>query len=123
MLGQAFGATVARAPELLHGKTSPVSHDQIDIFAGLPSPFEATRYHSLTVLPETLGAELEPLAWAEQAAGQAASRVLMGMRHRSLPYRGVQFHPESVLTTHGPQLLRNFVVACGEAAVAGAPSS
>ena len=78
----------------MHGKTSPVRHEDHGIFAGLPNPFEATRYHSLEVKEETLPAELEPLAWADDG-------TLMGMRHRELPYWGVQFHPESVLTGAG----------------------
>jgi len=105
VLGQVFGATIGQAPELLHGKTSDIEHDGRDVFTGLPQPFEATRYHSLTVLPETLPEELEPLAWA-------ADGVLMGMRHKQLPYRGVQFHPESILTSAGPELIRNFLALC-----------
>jgi anthranilate synthase component 2 len=104
-LGAAFGATVDRAPKLMHGKTSPVRHHDAGIFAGLPNPFEATRYHSLEVKEGTLPAELEPLAWADDG-------TLMGMRHRDLPYWGVQFHPESVLTGAGPHLLGNFLDLC-----------
>ena len=104
-MGVAFGAVVERAPRLMHGKTSPVSHDGRGLFAGLPSPFDATRYHSLEVKPETLPAELEPVAWTEE-------RTLMAMRHRELPWWGVQFHPESVLTGAGPLLLRNFLDLC-----------
>ena len=107
-LGVAFGAAVERAPRLLHGKTSPVRHQGEGVFAGLPDPFEATRYHSLAVREETLPAELEPLAWADDG-------VLMGMRHRELPYHGVQFHPESVLTGAGPHLIANFLTLCGGA--------
>ncbi len=105
VLGQAFGGRVERAPQLVHGKTSEVIHEGAGIFRDLPMPFEATRYHSLTVVPETLPEELEPLAWTDD-------HVLMGMRHRRLPYWGVQFHPESILTTAGPTLLRNFVEEC-----------
>ncbi len=94
-----------RAPELVHGKTSEILHEGEELFSGLPSPFEATRYHSLAIVPETLPAELQPLAWT-------ADGVLMGMRHRELPYWGVQFHPESILTTHGPRLLNNFLARC-----------
>jgi anthranilate synthase/aminodeoxychorismate synthase-like glutamine amidotransferase len=108
-MGVAFGAVVERAPRLMHGKTSPVSHDGRGLFAGLPSPFDATRYHSLEVKPETLPAELEPVAWTEE-------RTLMAMRHRELPWWGVQFHPESVLTGAGPLLLRNFLDLCREEA-------
>jgi anthranilate synthase component 2 len=104
-LGMAFGATVDRAPKLMHGKTSPVRHQDMGIFAGLPNPFEATRYHSLEVKEATLPPELEPLAWADDG-------TLMGMRHRDLPYWGVQFHPESVLTSAGPHLLGNFLDLC-----------
>lgn len=106
-LGVAFGAVVDRAPRLLHGKTSPVRHQGEGVFAGLPDPFEATRYHSLAVREETLPAELEPIAWADDG-------VLMGMRHRELPYHGVQFHPESVLTGAGPHLMANFLALCGD---------
>jgi anthranilate synthase/aminodeoxychorismate synthase-like glutamine amidotransferase len=104
-LGLAFGATVDRAPRLMHGKTSPVRHGDQGVFAGLPNPFEATRYHSLEVKENTLPDELEPLAWADDG-------TLMGLRHRSLPYWGVQFHPESVLTGSGPRLLANFLALC-----------
>jgi para-aminobenzoate synthetase component 2 len=104
-LGVAFGATVDRAPRLMHGKTSPVRHGDQGVFAGLPNPFDATRYHSLEVKEGTLPEELEPLAWADDG-------TLMGLRHRSLPYWGVQFHPESVLTDSGPRLLANFLQIC-----------
>ena len=107
-LGVAFGATVDRAPRLMHGKTSPVRHGDQGVFAGLPNPFPATRYHSLEVKEGTLPAELEPLAWADDG-------TLMGMRHRELPFWGVQFHPESVLTGSGPRLLANFLDLCREA--------
>jgi anthranilate synthase/aminodeoxychorismate synthase-like glutamine amidotransferase len=116
-LGMAFGATVDRAPKLMHGKTSPVRHQDLGVFAGLPNPFEATRYHSLEVKEGTLPKELEPLAWADDG-------TLMGMRHRELPYWGVQFHPESVLTASGPHLLGNFLEICREArAVEGADAA
>jgi len=107
-LGVAFGATVDRAPRLMHGKTSPVRHNDGGVFAGLPNPFEATRYHSLEVKEGTLPGELEPLAWADDG-------TLMGLRHRELPYWGVQFHPESVLTAAGPHLVANFLKLCGGA--------
>ena len=110
-LGLAFGATVDRAPKLMHGKTSPVRHQDVGVFAGLPDPFEATRYHSLEVKEGTLPRELEPLAWADDG-------TLMGMRHRELPYWGVQFHPESVLTACGPHLLGNFLEICRKAGAA-----
>jgi anthranilate synthase component 2 len=101
-LGHAFGAAVTRAPRLMHGKTSTVRHDRREIFAGLPDPLVATRYHSLRVEEATLGADLEATAWADDG-------TLMGLRHRSLPYWGVQFHPESILTPDGPRLLANFL--------------
>ena len=105
-LGVAFGARCERAPRLMHGKTSPVRHLGKGLFAGLPDPFEATRYHSLAVPERSLPAELEPIAWADDG-------TLMGMAHRELPYWGVQFHPESVLTVEGPRLLGNFLRLCG----------
>ena len=98
---------VSRAPELLHGKTSLVQHDGRGVFQDLPSPFTATRYHSLAVEPETVGEDLEVTA-------TTASGVIMGIRHTSHPVRGVQFHPESVLTEHGHHLLANWLVECGE---------
>jgi anthranilate synthase/aminodeoxychorismate synthase-like glutamine amidotransferase len=115
-LGVAFGATVDRAPRLMHGKTSPVRHGDQDVFAGLPNPFEATRYHSLEVKEGTLPAELEPLAWADDG-------TLMGLRHRELPYWGVQFHPESVLTGSGPHLLSNFLDLCKAANAGGSANA
>ena len=105
-IGAAFGGTVTRAPELLHGKTSTVQHKGTGVLAGLPDPFTATRYHSLAVLPETLPAEIEVTAWTE-------SGVVMAMRHRTLPIEGVQFHPESVLTEGGHTMLANWLAACG----------
>ncbi|MCB1032300.1 MAG: aminodeoxychorismate/anthranilate synthase component II [Acidobacteria bacterium] len=104
-LGQAFGGEVVPARELMHGKTSQVRHGSEGPFEGLPNPFEATRYHSLVVREESLPTELEPLAWSEDG-------TLMGMRHRRLPYWGVQFHPESILTASGPGLLANFLKVC-----------
>ncbi|WP_067858072.1 aminodeoxychorismate/anthranilate synthase component II [Nocardia shimofusensis] len=106
-IGEAFGATVTRAPELLHGKTSSVFHIGAGVLAGLPDPFTATRYHSLTVLEETLPAEIEVL-------GRTESGVVMAMRHRELPIHGVQFHPESVLTQGGHRMLANWLGVCGE---------
>nr|WP_296067157.1 aminodeoxychorismate/anthranilate synthase component II [uncultured Actinoplanes sp.] len=105
-IGAAFGATVARAPELLHGKTSEVQHTGVGVLAGLPDPFTATRYHSLAVLPETLPAEIE-------VTGRTGSGVVMAMRHRDLPIEGVQFHPESVLTAGGHTMLANWLASCG----------
>lgn len=106
-LGVAFGAVVDRAPRQMHGKTSMVRHGDDGVFCGLPNPFEATRYHSLEVKEATLTADLVPIAWSEDG-------TLMGLRHRSLPYWGVQFHPESVLTGAGPHLLGNFLGLCHE---------
>ncbi|MCG3043069.1 aminodeoxychorismate/anthranilate synthase component II [Streptomyces fenghuangensis] len=103
----AYGGVVDRAPELLHGKTSPVSHGDGGVFAGLPSPFTATRYHSLAVEPATVPAELEVTAWTETG-------VVMGLRHRELPVEGVQFHPESVLTEWGHLMLANWLAECGD---------
>lgn len=105
-IGQAFGGEVVRAGRLMHGKTSPIQHDGRTIFTGLPSPFEATRYHSLLVRRETLPDCLS--VSAETAEGE-----IMGLRHKELPVEGVQFHPESVLTTHGKELLHNFVFGAG----------
>ena len=102
-IGAAFGGRVLRAPELRHGKTSPVSHHGDGIFGGLPSPFTATRYHSLMVERETLPAVLEAIAWSDD------DDLIMGLRHRSLPTYGVQFHPESIMTEHGKTLLANFM--------------
>jgi len=106
-IGVAFGATVSRAPELLHGKTSQVHHTGVGVFKSLPSPFTATRYHSLAVEPATIGKDLE-------VTGKTESGVVMSMRHKSLPIEGVQFHPESVLTEHGHLMLANWLTQCGD---------
>ncbi|MFC0429285.1 aminodeoxychorismate/anthranilate synthase component II [Kutzneria buriramensis] len=105
-IGVVFGGTVDRAPELLHGKTSLVEHSGAGVLAGVPSPFVATRYHSLTVLPETVPAELE-------VTGRTETGIVMAMRHRELPIDGVQFHPESVLTDGGHRMLANWMTAAG----------
>ena len=105
-IAEAFGAEVVRAPELLHGKTSEVVHDGAGVLAGLPSPFTATRYHSLAVDRATVPAELE-------VTGTTASGVVMALRHRELPVEGVQFHPESVLTEGGHRLLATWLDTCG----------
>ncbi|MFC8730980.1 aminodeoxychorismate/anthranilate synthase component II [Luteimicrobium sp. NPDC057192] len=105
-LGEAFGATVTHAPELMHGKTSLVEHHGTGVLAGLPDPFTATRYHSLAVVRDTVPDELEITA-------QTASGVVMGLQHRTLPLHGVQFHPESVLTEGGHRLLANWLEVCG----------
>jgi anthranilate synthase/aminodeoxychorismate synthase-like glutamine amidotransferase len=105
-IGAAFGGQVVRAKNLMHGKTSPVEHDGRTIFRGLPSPMTATRYHSLIVAEEDLPAELEVSAWTRDSDG---TRVIMGLRHRKFAVEGVQFHPESVLTDAGKQLVANFL--------------
>ncbi|BDX29469.1 glutamine amidotransferase [Mycobacterium antarcticum] len=105
-IGVAFGGTVDRAPELLHGKTSSVNHANIGVLHGLPDPFTATRYHSLTILPETMPAELEVTA-------QTSGGVVMGVQHVDLPIHGVQFHPESILTEGGHRMLANWLEVCG----------
>ena len=108
-IGVAFGATVSRAPELLHGKTSLIHHSGQGVLADLPSPFTATRYHSLCVERDTVAADLEITSATE-------SGIVMSMRHRTLPIEGVQFHPESVLTEHGHQMLANWLFECGDKA-------
>ena len=106
-IGVAFGAKVSRAPELLHGKTSLVYHKQKGVLTDLPSPFTATRYHSLCVEKESVPDVLE-------ITGTTDSGLVMSMQHFSLPIHGVQFHPESVLTEHGHQMLANWLVMCGD---------
>lgn len=106
-IGQAFGGTVRRADRLMHGKTSRIRHDGRGVFAGLPTPFTATRYHSL-VVDAALPACLEATAWCDDI-GYVGAPELMGVRHRELPIEGVQFHPESFLTEHGHAMLRNFL--------------
>jgi anthranilate synthase component 2 len=101
-MGQVFGGSVVSAPQLMHGKTSEIHHDGLGVFAGLPNPFVATRYHSLVVDPLSVPAELV-------VSATASDGVIMGLRHRDLPLEGVQFHPESVLTASGPALLNNFL--------------
>jgi para-aminobenzoate synthetase component 2 len=101
-IGFCWGAQIPRAKRLMHGKTSEIYHDGRTIFAGLSNPFTATRYHSLTVDRETLSKDFEVTAWTDQDE-------LMGIRHRTMPVEGVQFHPESFLTTEGPKLLANFL--------------
>jgi anthranilate synthase component 2 len=108
-LGQAFGGKVVRARQIMHGKTSMIRHRGAGVFAGLSDPFEATRYHSLVVQKQDLPDCLEMTAWTEDADGQVDE--IMGLRHRSLRAEGVQFHPESILTRHGHDLLRNFLRA------------
>ncbi|MEU3346967.1 aminodeoxychorismate/anthranilate synthase component II [Streptomyces sp. NPDC006700] len=103
----AYGGVVDRAPELLHGKTSLVEHEGTGVFAGLPSPFTATRYHSLAAEPATVPDELVVTARTHDG-------IIMGLRHRELPVEGVQFHPESVLTEHGHRMLANWLAECGD---------
>ena len=105
-IGQAFGARIVRAPQLMHGKTDLIHHDNRGMFANLPNPFVATRYHSLVIAPETLPPDLEVSAWVDGADG---ARQIMGVRHKHLPIEGWQFHPESFLTQPGPELLRRFL--------------
>ena len=101
-IGEAFGGRIVRASRLMHGKTSPIMHDSRTIFAGLPTPFEAIRYHSLLVEPDSLPECLEVSAWT-------AEGEIMGVRHKRLAVEGVQFHPESILTQYGKELLKNFL--------------
>jgi anthranilate synthase/aminodeoxychorismate synthase-like glutamine amidotransferase len=101
-----YGGEVVRAPELMHGKTSVIEHHEAGVFAGLPRPLEATRYHSLVVDRASLPAELEVTA-------QTRDGIIMGLRHREVDVEGVQFHPESILTVGGHDLLRNFLARCG----------
>ena len=101
-IGQAFGGKVVHAKELMHGKTSPVSHVDRGVFSGLPTPFTATRYHSLAVERDSLPDELEVTAWTEDGE-------IMGLKHRTFAVEGVQFHPESILTEHGHRMLKNFL--------------
>ena len=107
-IGVAYGATVSRAPELLHGKTSVVLHDSSGVLTDIPTPFTATRYHSLAIEEGTLPPEVV-------VTGRSESGVVMSIKHKSLPIHGVQFHPESVLTEHGYQMLGNWLVECGDA--------
>ncbi|MFP5211669.1 MAG: anthranilate synthase component II [Acidobacteriota bacterium] len=108
-IGEAFGGQVVRAHTLMHGKTSAVEHDGKGIFSGLPSPITCTRYHSLIVAEDSVPAELMITARSAEANGAGGRSVIMGLRHRSLPIEGVQFHPESVLTEGGHQMIRNFL--------------
>ena len=108
-IGAAYGGVVERAPELLHGKTSLVHHQGAGVLAGLPDPFVATRYHSLTIRPDTVPPELE-------VTGRTEGGVIMALRHRELPLQGVQFHPESVLTEGGHRMLANWMASAGHPA-------
>jgi anthranilate synthase component 2 len=108
-IGAALGGDIVRAPRIMHGKTSPIHHDGRGVFAGLPDPFEATRYHSLVIDPASLPAELERTAWTDEGE-------IMGVRHRTALVEGVQFHPESILTLVGKRLLGNFLAMLPRAA-------
>ena len=106
-IGQAFGGHIIRAPKVMHGKLSAIHHSGVGVFEGLPSPYQATRYHSLVIDPSTLPESLEVTAWTEDESGEL--EAIMGVRHRSLFVEGVQFHPESILSEHGHALLKNFL--------------
>ena len=106
-IGQAFGGRIVRAEAVMHGKTSPVYHANCGVFTGLPDPFEATRYHSLVIEKETIPDCLEITAWTRTEKGEM--HEIMGVRHREMRIEGVQFHPESILTEHGHQMLKNFL--------------
>ncbi len=106
-IGQVYGGRIVRAGQVMHGKVSPIYHRQQGVFAGLPSPYQATRYHSLVIEPDSLPDCLEVTAWTENEDGSIEE--IMGVRHREIAIEGVQFHPESILTDHGHQLLRNFL--------------
>ena len=106
-IGQAYGGAVVRAGRIMHGKTSPIRHRGVGVFAGIPDGFEATRYHSLVVDKASLPDCLEVTAWSEHEDG--SMEEIMGLRHREYPVEGVQFHPESILTQHGHALLKNFL--------------
>ena len=106
-IGQAFGGTVVKARKVMHGKTSPIHHEGQGVFSGLRIPFQATRYHSLVIEEASLPRSLEVTAWTQRADG--ARDEIMGIRHREYPIQGVQFHPESILTRQGHDLLRNFI--------------
>ncbi|OUI95773.1 anthranilate synthase [Acetobacter indonesiensis] len=101
-IGQVFGADVVRAPMPMHGKISPVFHNNTDVFSGIPSPFNATRYHSLTLEPSSIPDVLDVTAWTEDG-------IIMGVRHKHYPISGVQFHPESIASEYGHELIRNFL--------------
>lgn len=114
VIGEIFGGRVVRAGRLMHGKTSMIQHDGSDLFSGISNPFEATRYHSLVVAPESLPESLKVTAWTEE-------REIMGLSHRTLPVWGVQFHPESILTLEGKKILDNFRRLTGKAAMVDSP--
>jgi anthranilate synthase component 2 len=105
-IGHAFGAEIVRAKRLMHGKTDEIAHDGRGLFAGLPNPVVATRYHSLVIQPDTLSDDFEVAAWSKAPDG---SLEIMGVRHKTYPLHGLQFHPESFLTQHGIEMLKNFL--------------
>jgi anthranilate synthase component 2 len=105
-IGAAFGSEIVHAPELMHGKTSMIRHNGTGVYEGLPNPFVATRYHSLIIDPESIPDDFDVTAYSDDG-------VVMGVRHKSMPIEGVQFHPESILTTSGKDLLANFLRSCG----------
>ncbi|WP_141579591.1 aminodeoxychorismate/anthranilate synthase component II [Actinomadura sp. WMMA1423] len=114
VIAHVHGATVARAPEIVHGFTSEIGHDGAGVFRGLPDPFAATRYHSLAVVPGTVPADVL------EVTARTRDGVVMGLRHRSRPVEGVQFHPESILSTAGHRLLRNWLATCDDLRLHGA---
>jgi anthranilate synthase/aminodeoxychorismate synthase-like glutamine amidotransferase len=116
VIGVVYGATIGRAPTIMHGKTSEISHDGRGVFAGAPDPFVATRYHSLVIEPDSVPPELDVTA-------RKSDGVIMGVRHHAHPVEGVQFHPESVLTIEGPRLLANYLVGVARASGGAAPAS
>ena len=109
-IGAVYGGQIIRAPSVMHGKTSPIHHTGVGVFKALPSPLTATRYHSLVVNPDTLPDCLEVTAWTETAGG--GQEAIMGLRHRELDVEGVQFHPESILSEHGHDMLGHFLARC-----------
>ncbi|MGA9334877.1 MAG: aminodeoxychorismate/anthranilate synthase component II [Rudaea sp.] len=113
-IGQAFGGKVVHARRIMHGKTSMIHHTGVGVFAGLPNPFEATRYHSLVVEQSSVPSTLDVTAWTQNADGGIDE--IMGLKHKALAVEGVQFHPESILTRHGHDLLRNFLSEVRQAA-------
>ncbi|MEL0007234.1 MAG: gamma-glutamyl-gamma-aminobutyrate hydrolase family protein, partial [Luminiphilus sp.] len=109
-IGAVFGGNIVRAQQVMHGKTSPIHHTGVGVFTDLPSPFKATRYHSLVVEPDSLPECLEITAWTETASGER--EAIMGLRHREMDVEGVQFHPESILSEHGHAMLGRFLARC-----------
>ena len=108
-IGQAFGGKIVRAERLMHGKTDSIKHDDNGLFAGLPNPMIATRYHSLVIQPDSLPEEFSLSAWSEMPTANGVEKEIMAIRHKEFPLWGLQFHPESFLTVDGPELLRRFI--------------